>query len=89
METAWLLAARYEGLAIIPVETVCRDFFSHLSVEKFIRKVTTGELAIPLVRMEASQKAAKGVHLRDLAEYLDKQRARAVKECAQLQGARC
>lgn len=85
METAWLLAARYEGLAIIPVETICRDFFQHLTPEKFIRKVTTGELAIPLVRMEASQKAAKGVHLKDLAEYLDKQRARAVKECAQLQ----
>ena len=30
-----------------------------------------GEIAIPLVRMEASQKCAKGVYLLDLAKYLD------------------
>jgi hypothetical protein len=35
--------------------------------------------------MEASQKAAKGVHLTDLAAYLDERRAAAVKECQQLQ----
>ena len=28
-------------------------------------------IPIPLVRIEASQKSAKGVHLADLAEYLD------------------
>ncbi|APX23877.1 Pyocin activator protein PrtN [Salipiger profundus] len=38
--------------------------------------------------MEASQKCAKGVHIDDLAEYLDKRRAAAVKECLQLQGLR-
>lgn len=84
MQTIFLLMARYEGLPIIPVETVCRDFFSHLTPEKFVRKIGAGELAIPLVRMEASQKAAKGVHLSDLAQYLDKQRELAVKECRQL-----
>ncbi len=55
--------AQYNGAAIIPVETVCRDYFSHLTVDKFVRKVSPGEIRIPLVRMEASQKAAKGVHL--------------------------
>jgi hypothetical protein len=30
-----------------------------------------GDIAIPLVRMESSQKCAKGVHLLDLAKYLD------------------
>ncbi|WP_272929497.1 pyocin activator PrtN family protein [Rhodovulum sulfidophilum] len=45
-------------------------------------------LHLPLVRMEASQKCAKGVHIDDLAEYLDKRRAAAVKECLQLQGLR-
>jgi hypothetical protein len=85
MNTAFLLMAQYNGAAIIPVETVCRDYFSHLTVDKFVRKVSTGEIRIPLVRMEASQKAAKGVHLTDLAAYLDERRAAAVKECQQLQ----
>lgn len=87
MNTAFLLMARYEGLPIIPVDVVCRDFFQHLSPEKFVRKVDAGELAIPLVRMEASQKAAKGVHIADLAAYLDRQRERALKEYRQLGGA--
>lgn len=84
MNTAFLLMARYEGLPIIPVEVVCADFFRHLSPEKFVRKVEAGELSIPLVRMEGSQKAAKGVHLADLAAYLDRQRERAVKDCRSL-----
>lgn len=86
MQTIFLLMARYEGLPVIPVDTVCRDFFTHLTPDKFVRKIGAGELAIPLVRMEGSQKAAKGVHLKDLADYLDKQRERALKECRQLNG---
>ena len=80
MNTAFLLMAQYEGRAIIPVESICRDYFSHLTPEKFLRKVGAGEIAIPLVRMEASQKAAKGVHLQDLAQYLDKRREAAARE---------
>jgi hypothetical protein len=34
--------------------------------------------------MESSQKTAKGVHIADLAEYLDKQAEAARKECRQL-----
>jgi hypothetical protein len=84
MNTMFLLMAQYSGAAIIPVTAVCRDYFSHLTVEQFVRKVSAGEIRIPLVRMEASQKAAKGVHLADLAAYLDERRAAAVKECQQL-----
>jgi hypothetical protein len=86
MNTAFLLMAQYNGAAVIPVDAVCRDYFSHLTVDKFVRKVSAGEIAIPLVRMEASsQKAAKGVHLSDLAAWIDERRAAAVKECQQLQ----
>lgn len=84
MNTAFLLMAQYNGSAIIPVEKVCKDYFSHLTPEKFVRKVSLGEIAIPLVRMEQSQKCAKGVHLQDLAEYLDQRRAAAKKERDQL-----
>lgn len=55
---------------MIPVTDVCRDDFSHLTPEKFLRKVSAGEIAIPPVRMESSQKAAKGVLIRDLAEWI-------------------
>jgi hypothetical protein len=76
--------AQYNGSAIIPVEKVCKDYFSHLTPEKFVRKVSLGEITIPLVRMEHSQKCAKGIHLQDLANYLDERRAAAVKEIRQL-----
>jgi hypothetical protein len=84
MKTAMLLMAQYDSRAVIPAELVCRDYFPHLSLEKFIRKVSSGEIALPLIRMEASQKAAKGVHLQDLSDYLDARRAEAQKEALQL-----
>lgn len=80
-----MLLAMYSGRPIIPAEDVARDFFG-LTTDKFIRKVSAGDIALPLIRMEASQKCAKGVHLNDLAEYLDQRRAAAVKECQQLLG---
>lgn len=84
MNTAFLLMAQYNGQAVIPASLVARDYFPHLTTEKFVRKVSAGEIDIPLIRMEASQKATKGVHLQDLAEYLDARRAAARKEAAQL-----
>jgi hypothetical protein len=84
--TVFLLFAQYGGKAVIPVETVCRDFFSHLSADKFVRKVSAGEIAIPLVRTELSQKCHKGVHLQDLADYIDKRREAALREFRQLHG---
>jgi Pyocin activator protein PrtN len=64
MNTAFLLMAQYSGKAIIPIEDVCRDYFSHLNATKLVKKIS-GEIAIPLVRIESSQKCAKGVHLTD------------------------
>ena len=84
MKTAFLLMAQYDGIAVIPVEWVCRDYFRHLTVEKFLRKVLAGEISIPVVRMEGSQKAAKGIHVADLSSYLDKQTEAARRECEQL-----
>ncbi|WP_233343590.1 pyocin activator PrtN family protein [Burkholderia cepacia] len=84
MNTVFLLMAQYGATAVVPVELVCRDYFSHLTVSQFVRKVSAGEIAIPLVRMERSKKAAKGVHIQDLANYIDERRAAAAKECAQL-----
>jgi hypothetical protein len=86
MNTAFLLMAQYDGAAIIPVDLLCRDYFRHLSSPKFVRKVEDGEIDLPLVRIEGSNKAAKGVHLLDLAAYIDRRRAAAQKELAQIRG---
>ena len=84
LNTAFLLMAQYEGRAVIPIDEVRRDYFSHLTTDHLIRKISAGEIDLPMVRMEASQKAAKGVHLTDLSNYLDRRRAVAVKELNQL-----
>ncbi len=72
--------AQYDGRVIVPAEAVCKDYFSHLTTTKFLRKVITGEIDLPLTRAEASQKSAKGVHLRDLASYLDRRHEIALSE---------
>ena len=46
MNTTFLLMAQYEGKAVIPVEQVCQDYFSHLRVNKLIQKLTVGEIPI-------------------------------------------
>lgn len=84
MNTAFLLMAQYGAKAVISVDIVCQDYFPHLTADKFVRKVSAGDISIPLIRMEGSQKCAKGVHLQDLADYLDARRAAAQKEAAQL-----
>ncbi len=84
MNTAFLLMAQYDGLAIVPVEKVCADYFPHLRPDQFLRKVGAGEIKLPLVRAETSQKSAKGVHLQDLADYLDGRRDAARKELEQM-----
>ncbi|MDH1055270.1 pyocin activator PrtN family protein [Aquipseudomonas alcaligenes] len=86
MNTAFLLMAQYDGLAIIPLERVCNDYFAHLTPEKLLRKAGSGEIDLPITRIEGSQKSAKGVHLTDLAAYLDTQRAKAVAENDKLHG---
>ncbi|HEP6276818.1 pyocin activator PrtN family protein [Burkholderia vietnamiensis] len=86
MNTVFILMAQYGATAVVPVERVCRDYFSHLTVPQFVRKVNAGEIALPLVRMEGSLKSAKGVHVDDLARWIDARRAAAVKECDQLCG---
>ena len=84
--TLFCLLAQYGGKTIVPLDVVCRDFFNHLSVEKLLRKCLAGEIALPIYRAEESQKAMRGVHVSDLALYIDNRRAAAVKEAEQLCG---
>lgn len=84
MNTAFLLMAQFDGLAVIPVDTVCAHYFPHLKPDQFVRKIGAGEIKLPLVRAETSQKSAKGVALLDLAAYLDTRMAAARKELEQM-----
>jgi hypothetical protein len=86
MNTLFLLMAQYEGRAVIPLDIVCADYMN-LTVEKFKRKCLDGEIDIPIVRLGAeSQKAALGIHLRDLANYIDRQREKSTIEQRKLMG---
>ncbi|WP_296263988.1 MULTISPECIES: pyocin activator PrtN family protein [unclassified Pseudomonas] len=84
MNTAFVLMAQYNGQAIISLERVCGDYFTHLTPDMFQRKVLTGKIKLPITRLEPSQKSARGIHISDLAQYLDQQRDAARKEYAQL-----
>jgi hypothetical protein len=86
MNTQFLLMAQYNGMAIIPLDRVCSDYFSHLTPEKMKLKVAAGDIDLPMVRLESSQKSARGVHLNDLAAYLDAQHLKAKVEHAKLTG---
>jgi hypothetical protein len=86
MNTRFLLMAQYNGRAIIPLDLVCRDYFTHLTPPKLTAKIDRGEIKLPLVRIEASQKAARGVHIDDLANWIDARREAATKELKQMTG---
>lgn len=50
--------------------------------------MTAGKI-VPLIQIDPlSTKSARGVHLLDLAAWIDKRREAAQKECDQLQGRR-
>ncbi len=86
MNTVLILLAQYNAQAIIPLSKVCADYFHHLTPEKLQRKVLAGEIDLPIVRMEGSQKTARGIHLSDLARYLDAQHQKALIENDKLHG---
>ena len=82
--TLFLLLAQFNGRTFVPLEDLCQQFFPHLSAEKLWRK--RHEIALPMHAMEGSQKALKGVHIQDLADYLDARAAEAREDCRKLHG---
>ncbi|WP_158808450.1 pyocin activator PrtN family protein [Beijerinckia sp. L45] len=84
LNTIFLLAAVYDGRPIIPLEEIRKDYFHHLTMDGFLRKLGSGDIQLPVIRMEGSKKAPKGVHLTDLANYIDERRKEALREFEQL-----
>jgi len=83
MNTTFFLMAQY-GRMIVPVDEVCRDYFTPHTLPTFLRKVGNGEIPLPVVRLDDSQKGPKGININDLAAYLDKQSEAARKEARKL-----
>jgi len=84
MKPVFLLMAQYDGAVVIPIDRVAKDYFSHLTGDTLMRKISAGDIALPLVRIEPSHKCAKGVALMDLAADLNERIEAARKECRQL-----
>ncbi|RAZ86921.1 pyocin activator PrtN family protein [Cereibacter johrii] len=84
MNTLFLLMARHEGRAVLPPDVVCKEYFAPLTLPVFMRKLNEGEIPLPLVRLDRSQKGPKVIDIRDLAAYIDQQREAAAKELRQL-----
>lgn len=86
MKTCFLLLAQYDGRAIIPLARVVNDYFSHMSERTLLAKVDAGDIELPIIRIEMSAKAARGVHIQDLADYIDRRREAARREVNQIAG---
>lgn len=86
MNTVFLLMAQFGPRAVIPFEDVRREYFSHLVGENFGRKISSGEIPLPVVRTDKSKKTTKGFYVQDLADFIDKAREDAIKERNQLCG---
>jgi hypothetical protein len=86
MRTLFLLMGQYDSRAVVPLDRVRADYFAHLSMDQFLRQLGSGEIKLPVVRATASHKAAKGIHLEDLAAYIDARRAEAQRELHAVSG---
>ncbi len=85
MNTQLLLAAQYDGLAIIPLGRVCKDYFPHLSEQRLVARIQAGDIPLPIVRIDPdSQKTTRGVALEHLAAYIDQRKQAAEKELRSL-----
>ena len=80
-----ILMAQYDR-AVVPLSAVVKDYIPRLTEAKMLRKTLAGQVHLPITRIEGSQKSASGVHISDLADYIDERRETALKECHQLTG---
>jgi hypothetical protein len=77
--------ARHDARPVLSLEEVCKEYFAPLTLAVMIKKLAKGDIALPVMRSEDSQKASRTVHLNDLAVFIDGQREKALKEMRQLQ----
>jgi len=81
MNTKMMLILRHNAAPTIPVEIVAEVYFE-ISLSRFHRKIHDGEILLPVLRMDDSQKCAKSVHIDDFSAYLDRRNEAARKDAA-------
>lgn len=82
MNTIFLLMAEFET-ASIPLSDVCEKYFGMKSATAD-KKAALGQLPIPTFRAGESQKAPRMIHIQDLADYIEKQRAAGIEVFRQM-----
>ena len=82
MNTMFLLMAEFET-ASIPLSDVCEKFFG-MKPATADKKAALGQLPIPTFRAGESQKAPRMIHIQDLADYIEKQRAAGIEVFRQM-----
>ncbi|RZH03129.1 pyocin activator PrtN family protein [Acinetobacter pittii] len=69
----FLLVARYQS-PVVPLETIVKDYFSHMQIAEARRRANSQQLPFPAFRSEPENKKSTWmVNVADLAVYLDKQ----------------
>ena len=79
MNTALLLAARFDGSPVVPLDDIAAEFFG-ISAKEANDLANKEELPVPTFRARESRKAPRLVHVTDLARWFDAQRAKALQE---------
>lgn len=82
MNTIFLLMAEFET-ASIPLSDVCEKYFG-MKPATADKKAVLGQLPIPTFRAGESQKAPRMIHIQDLADYIEKQRAAGIEVFRQM-----
>ncbi len=79
------IIAKHGGPLLSPQE-VCEEYFAPMALRTFMRKLTRGEIALPLVRMAPGNKSPRKIHAADLAAYIEKRRKVAAGEMKAMAG---
>lgn len=78
MNTALMLMAQYEQTTL-KLEDICKDYFG-CSRHTAIQKAKACTLPVPAFQLGDSNKHTWFVHVKDLADLIDKRRAEAAEE---------
>ncbi|AST68985.1 pyocin activator protein PrtN [Kosakonia cowanii] len=69
--------------ASIPLSYVCEKYFG-MKPATADKKAALGQLPLPTFRAGESQKAPRMIHIQDLADYIEKQRAAGIEVFRQM-----
>lgn len=78
MNTVFLLMAEF-NTPTIPLSQIAERYLG-MKPETANKKANLGQLDIPTFRLDDGQKAPRIVHVKDLADFIDKKREEAKKE---------